>query len=67
MTRKPRYIDTDKSSFFGDMVYDRFVPKDRFLVALNELFPWEEMSADLIHAYRGKGVGRGSIVVHKAK
>ena len=56
MTRKPRYIDTGKGSFFGDMVYHRIIPKDHFLVALNELFPWEEMSADLIQAYRGKGV-----------
>lgn len=51
-----RYIDTGKSSFFGELVYERVVPKDHFLVALNELFPWAEMSADLIEAYRGRGI-----------
>lgn len=59
MPAKPRYVDTGKSSFFGDMVYDRVIRKDHFLVALEELFPWAEMSEELIKAYRGKGlVGR---------
>lgn len=56
MPREPRYIDTGMNSSFGDMIYQRIIPKDHFLVALNELFPWEELSAELIHAYRGKGV-----------
>ncbi len=56
MPPKPRYIDTGKSSFFGNMVYERIIPQDHFLVALQELFPWEEMSADLIQAYHGQGV-----------
>ena len=56
MARCPRYIDTGESSFFGSLVYERIIPQDHVLVALGELFPWEEMSADLIKAYRGKGV-----------
>ena len=56
MPAKPRSVDTGKSSFFGDMVYNRVIRKDHFLVALNELFPWAEMSAELIKAYRGQGV-----------
>ena len=51
-----RYSDTGKSSFFGELVYERVVPQEHFLVALNELFPWAEMSADLIVAYRGQGI-----------
>ena len=56
MPRQPRYLDTGKSTFFGDMVYQRIIPQDHFLVALNKLFPWEEMSAELIQVYRGQGV-----------
>ncbi len=56
MPRKPRYIDTGKSSFFGDMVYQRIIPQNHFLVALNELFSWEDMSAELITAYKGRGI-----------
>ena len=56
MTRRPRFRETGKHSFFGSFVYERIVDKNHFLVALKELFPWEEYGAILIQWYKGKGV-----------
>ena len=52
----PRYHQTGKGSFFGDYVYDRVIPQDHFLVALEHLPDWERHSEVLIEVYRGKGV-----------
>jgi len=56
MPSQPRFKDTGKSSFFGSLVYDRIVPQDHFLVALNELFDWSELSRTLLQAYQGRGL-----------
>ncbi|MFO7916492.1 MAG: transposase, partial [Anaerolineae bacterium] len=56
MSHKPRSQDTGKCSFFGDLVYKRIVPQDHFLVALNNLFDWDALSARLLKAYRDGGV-----------
>jgi len=56
MTLRPRYQDTGKVSFFGDFVYERIVPKDHFLVALENMFDWGAISDELIGAYRGRGL-----------
>lgn len=54
MTLGPHFQDTGKNSFFGDFVYERIVPKDHFLVALENLFDWKAISQELIGAYRGR-------------
>jgi IS5 family transposase len=56
MTRSPRYHETGKHSFFGDYVYERIIPKDHFLVALNELFAWDKLADTMIGLYKGKGL-----------
>lgn len=56
MTLRPRFQDTGKGSFFGNLVYDRIVPKDHFLVALENLFDWGAISGEIIGAYRGRGI-----------
>jgi len=63
MTLRPRYQvgdmaqpDTGKGSFFGRFVYERIVPQDHFLVALEHLFDWQGISEQLIGAYRGRGL-----------
>ncbi len=53
MSREPRFQDTGKSSFFGDFVYERIIPQDHFLVALDNLFDWDALSNDLLKAYQG--------------
>ena len=59
MSTKPRFQNTGKGSFFGDFLYDQLIPRDHFLVALEELFDWEALSAQLIRLYKGQGlVGR---------
>ncbi len=63
MTLRPRYQvgdvaqpDTGEGSFFGRFVYERIVPQDHFLVALEHLFDWQGISEQLIGAYRGRGL-----------
>lgn len=59
MSSQPRFKDTGKSSFFGDFVYDQLIPRDHFLVALENLFDWEALTGELIRLYKGQGlVGR---------
>ncbi|MEA3407576.1 MAG: transposase [Chloroflexota bacterium] len=55
MSRKPHFQDTGKGSLFGDLVYERMIPKDHFLVALNNLFDWDALSRRLFEGYRGEG------------
>lgn len=55
MSCEPRFQDTGKSSFFGDFVYERIIPQDHFLVALNELFDWDTLRDPLLKVYRGAG------------
>lgn len=46
---KPLGLD----SFFGDLVYKRVVPRDHFLVKLNQLIDWEQFVPILLPAYKG--------------
>jgi len=61
MTRRQRYHDTGRGSFFGDLAYDRVLERyqEHFLVVLERLFDWEAMSEEMIWLYKGHGaVGR---------
>ena len=40
-------------SFFGGLVYQRIVPRDHFLVKLNQLIDWDALVAPLLPAYQG--------------
>ena len=58
MTRRQRYHDTGRGSFFGDLAYDRVLERyqGHFLVVLERLFDWEAMSEEMIRLYKGHGV-----------
>ena len=59
MSGKTRFQDTGKGTFFGDFIYEQVIPRDHFLVALEELFDWEALTEQLIQLYKGQGlVGR---------
>jgi len=59
MSNRLRFQDTGKGSFFGDFVYEQLIPRDHFLVALEQLFDWESLTAQLIQLYKGQGlIGR---------
>lgn len=50
-----RFRETGKGSFFGELVYDRVVPKDHFLRKLNEVVDWRPLTQKLVHYYKGGG------------
>ena len=52
---KKRYIKQDKSSFFGEYLYDRIVPERHFYRKLNEIVEWERFTDQLIELYKGGG------------
>jgi IS5 family transposase len=57
--RKPHFKKLGLSSFFGDFVYSRIVPRDHFLVRLNQVIDWEAFVPLLLPAYKGLGeIGR---------
>jgi len=57
--RKPHFKKLGLSSFFGDFVYSRIVPRDHFLVRLNQVIDWEAFVPLLLPAYEGLGeIGR---------
>ena len=56
MSRRPRFRETGKDSFFGNLVYERIIEEDHFLVALKVLFDWDSLGGELIRLYQGKGV-----------
>jgi len=61
MAPTPRYHDTGRGSFFGDMAYQRVLQRHsgHFLLALEHLFDWDAQSEALIRLYKGQGlVGR---------
>lgn len=61
MTRRRRYHDTGRGSFFGDLAYEGVLARyqEHFLVVLERLFDWEAMSEEMIGLYKGHGeVGR---------
>ena len=48
-----RFKDLGHGSFFGDMVYLRVVPRDHFLVKLNQAIDWELLVPVLLPACAG--------------
>jgi len=56
MVRSPQYKNTGLASFWGGYLFDQIVPQDHFVRALKELFDWQELGAQLIRLYEGKGV-----------
>ena len=48
-----RFKDLGRGSFFGDMVYLRVVPRNHFLVKLNQAIDWERFVPVLLPAYAG--------------
>jgi transposase, IS5 family len=52
----PHFKALGLNSFFGDMVYARIVPRDHFLVKLNQIVDWEAFVAEFLSAYQGLAV-----------
>lgn len=50
---KRRFKALGLGSFFGGLVYERIVPRDHFLVKLNQLIDWEAFVPPLLPAYQG--------------
>lgn len=48
-----RFKPLGLGSFFGDWVYTRVVPRNHFLVKLNQLIDWEQFVPILLPAYEG--------------
>jgi transposase, IS5 family len=48
-----RFKQLGMGSFFGDLVYERVVPRDHFLVRLNQLIDWDAFTPILLSAYKG--------------
>jgi len=48
-----RFKRLGEDSFFGRMVYDRVIPRDHFLMRLNETIPWQRFTYRLVKYYRG--------------
>jgi transposase len=51
-----RFVETGRSSFFGDYLYDQIVPEDHFLRKLKQHIPWERFTRRLIKLYKGGGI-----------
>lgn len=51
---RERFKEGKRGSFFGDFVYEQVVPKDHFLVKLNEVVPWQRFTYKLVKYYRGR-------------
>lgn len=56
MSDAPRFQSTGRGSFFGDFFYRQVVERRHFLVALQELFDWEALCAQLLDCYKGRGL-----------
>jgi IS5 family transposase len=52
---KERFVETGRSSFFGDYLYDQTVPEGHFLRKLKQSIPWERFTRKLIKLYKGGG------------
>ncbi len=52
---KPRFKELESDSFFGHFVYLRAVPRDHFLVRLNQVIDWEAFVPLILPAYPGLG------------
>jgi IS5 family transposase len=53
---KEHFIETGRSSFFGDYLYDQIVPEAHFLRKLKKHIPWEWFTRRLVKLYKGGGV-----------
>jgi IS5 family transposase len=53
---QPHFKALGLGSFFGGLVYQRIVPRDHFLVKLNQLIDWETLVIPLLPAYKGLAV-----------
>ncbi|MCJ7584765.1 MAG: hypothetical protein MUO30_08350 [Anaerolineales bacterium] len=53
---KERFVETGRSSFFGDYLYDQIVPEDHFLRKLKQHIPWERFTRHLIKLDKGGGM-----------
>jgi len=52
---QPRFKDLDRHSFFGDFLYLQVVPRDHFLVRLNQIIDWDDLGSLFVPAYQGVG------------
>jgi IS5 family transposase len=50
---RERFREVGKGSFFGDIVYDRVVPREHFLRKLNEVVDWRPFTQKLVRYYKG--------------
>lgn len=50
---KRRFKPLGLGSFFGGLVYERIVPRDHFLVKLNQIIDWAAFVPPLLPAYTG--------------
>jgi transposase, IS5 family len=48
------FKDTGMDSFFGAYVYEQVVPRDHFLVLLNQLIDWDALVPIFLPAYEGQ-------------
>lgn len=53
---KERFVETGKTSFFGEYLYDQVVPANHFLRKLQEGMDWRQFTGKLIKLYKGEGV-----------
>ena len=55
MRSQPRFQDTGRGSFFGDLAYERLLRRysNHFLVLLERLIDWEAASKQLLRMYKG--------------
>ena len=53
---QPHFRNLGLQSFFGDLVYLRIVPRDHFLVKLNQIVDWEAFVPQFLSAYQGLAV-----------
>jgi len=53
---KERFVETGRSSFFGDYLYDQIVPEGHFLRKLKQHIPWERFTKRLVKLYKGGGI-----------
>lgn len=51
---QPNFKDVGMGSFFGEFLYETVVPRDHFLVLLNELIDWDATVPILLPAYQGE-------------
>jgi IS5 family transposase len=58
-----RFRQTFADSFFGTFIYDTVIPRDHFLVQLDQVIAWEEFTPALVEAYKGKAE-RGEVPYH---